>query len=55
VRDVVATLRQLDGVAEGAVRAEQILDRRLDQIAVRTVALLRAGADLAAVLDEVGR
>ena len=55
VRDVVATLRQLDGVAEGAVRAEQILDRRLDQIAVRTVALLRAGADLAAVLDDVGR
>lgn len=63
VRDVVATLHQLDGVAEGqvdgvaegAVRAEQILDRRLDQIAVRTVALLRAGADLAAVLDDVGR
>jgi DNA-binding transcriptional MerR regulator len=63
VRDVVATLRQLDGVAEGlvdgvaegTVRAEQILDRRLDQIAVRTVALLRGGADLAAVLDDVGR
>lgn len=55
VRDVVATLRQVDGVAEGAVRAEQILDRRLDQTAARTVALLRAGADLAAVLDEVWR
>lgn len=62
VRDVVATLRQVDGVegqvdgvVEGAVRAEQILDRRLDQIAARTVALLRAGADLAAVLDEVWR
>lgn len=69
VRDVVATLRQVDGVegqvdgvegqvdgvVEGAVRAEQILDRRLDQIGVRTVALLRAGADLAAVLDEVWR
>lgn len=55
VRDVVATLRQVDGVAEGAVRAEQILDRRLDQIAARTVALLRAGADLAAVLDDVGQ
>ncbi|MEV0952385.1 MerR family transcriptional regulator [Promicromonospora sp. NPDC050249] len=53
VRDVVATLRQVGGAAEGAVRAEQILDRRLDQIAARTVALLRAGADLAAVLDEV--
>jgi DNA-binding transcriptional MerR regulator len=51
VRDVVATLRQVDGVVEGTVRAEQILDRRLDQIAARTVALLRAGADLAAVLD----
>jgi DNA-binding transcriptional MerR regulator len=54
VRDVVATLRQVDGVVEGAVQAEQILDRRLDQIAARTVALLRAGAALAAVLDEVG-
>ncbi|MFD6141840.1 MerR family transcriptional regulator [Promicromonospora sp. NPDC060271] len=53
VRDVVATLREVDGVAEGAGRAEQILDRRLDQIAARTVALLRAGADLAAVLDDV--
>lgn len=61
VRDVVATLcqvdgvveGQVDGVAEGAVRAEQILDRRLDQIAARTVTLLRAGADLAAVLDDV--
>ncbi|WP_419705026.1 MerR family transcriptional regulator [Promicromonospora sp. NFX87] len=53
VRDVVATLREVDGVADGAVQAERILDRRLDQIAARTVALLRAGADLAAVLDEV--
>jgi DNA-binding transcriptional MerR regulator len=55
VRDVVATLRQVDGIAEGSAQAEQILDRRLDQIAARTVALLRAGADLAAVLDEVSR
>lgn len=63
VRDVVGTLRQVDGVAEGQVdgvaegsaQAEQILDRRLAQIAARTVALLRAGADLAAVLDEVSR
>ena len=47
VRDVVATLRGLEGVAE----AQRILNRRLDQIAARTVALLRAGADLAAVLD----
>jgi DNA-binding transcriptional MerR regulator len=52
VRDVVATLREVDGVADGPVQAERILDRRLDLIAARTVALLRAGADLAAVLDE---
>jgi len=51
VRDVVATLRQVDGIAEGIADAERILDGRLDQIAVRTVALLRAGADLAAVLE----
>jgi DNA-binding transcriptional MerR regulator len=53
VRDVVATLREVDGVADGTVQAERVLDRRLDQIAARTVALLRVGADLAAVLDEV--
>lgn len=47
VRDVVAMLGGLEGVAE----AERILDRRLDGIAARTVALLRAGTDLAAVLD----
>lgn len=51
VRDVVATLRQVDGIVEGVAEAGRILDRRLDQIAARTVALLRAGADLAAVLD----
>jgi len=51
VREVVATLRQVDGIAEGIADAERILDGRLDQIAVRTVALLRAGADLAAVLE----
>jgi DNA-binding transcriptional MerR regulator len=51
VRDVVAMLRQVDGIAEGIADAERILDGRLDQIAVRTVALLRAGADLAAVLE----
>ena len=51
VRDVVATLRQVDGIAEGIAEAERILDARLDQIAARTVALLRAGADLAAVLE----
>ncbi|GHH71287.1 MerR family transcriptional regulator [Promicromonospora soli] len=51
VRDVVATLRRPDGVVEGIIEARRILDRRLDQIAARTVALLRAGADLAAVLE----
>jgi hypothetical protein len=51
VRDVVATLRQVDGLAEGLAAAERILGGRLAQIADRTVALLRAGADLAAVLE----
>jgi DNA-binding transcriptional MerR regulator len=60
VRDVIATLRRIGGASDGAsggssngtAEAERILDRRLDEIAVRTVALLRAGADLAAVLDD---
>ncbi|GAA4691598.1 DNA-binding transcriptional regulator, MerR family [Promicromonospora umidemergens] len=53
VRDVVATLRSDagDGIVEGIDAAERILGRRLDQIAARSVALLRAGADLAAVLE----
>ncbi|WP_460889676.1 MerR family transcriptional regulator [Promicromonospora xylanilytica] len=51
VRDVVSTLRQVDGIAEGVAEAERILDVRLDQIAGRTVDLLRAGSDLAAVLE----
>lgn len=51
VRDVVTSLRSLPGADEGVARARQLLDRRLDQIATRTVALLRAGADLAALLD----
>ncbi|MFD7309323.1 MerR family transcriptional regulator [Promicromonospora sp. NPDC059942] len=54
VRDVVVSLRRLpgagDGTGEGTAGARRILDRRLDQIAVRTVALLRAGADLADLL-----
>lgn len=45
VREVV---RSLD--AGGGVTARQILVGRLDQIATRTIALLRAGADLASVL-----
>ncbi|WP_125775584.1 MerR family transcriptional regulator [Antribacter gilvus] len=47
VREVVATLHRLEGVTA----ARRILDRRLDQIAARSVALLRAGADLAAVVE----
>ncbi|GAA2435806.1 hypothetical protein GCM10010273_10860 [Streptomyces lavendulocolor] len=46
VRDVMASLHRLDGAEE----TERILRRRLDLIAARTVALLRAGADLAAVV-----
>lgn len=51
VRDVVVSLRRLPGAGEGAAEARRILDRRLDQIATRTVALLRAGADLAEIID----
>ena len=47
----MGTLHGTGGIAE----AEQILQRRLDQIAARSVALLRAGADLAAVVADVGR
>lgn len=50
LRDVVAALRGLGGAAD----AEAALRDRLDRIAARSVALLRAGADLAAVLDDLG-
>ncbi|WP_405910777.1 MerR family transcriptional regulator [Streptomyces sp. NBC_00828] len=46
VREIMDSLRQFDGLEE----AQRILRQRLDQIAVRTVALLRAGTDLAAVV-----
>ncbi|MEU3503588.1 MerR family transcriptional regulator [Streptomyces hundungensis] len=46
VRDIMGSLHQLDGLGE----TQRILQQRLDQIAIRTVALLRAGADLAAVV-----
>ncbi|MFE4019636.1 MerR family transcriptional regulator [Streptomyces sp. NPDC059101] len=46
VREIVGSLHRLDGL--GATG--HILQQRLDQIATRTVALLRAGADLAAVV-----
>jgi limonene-1,2-epoxide hydrolase len=56
VREVVASLGLRDGRDRrtGAAEARQILDRRLDETARRSVALLRAGADLAAVLDQRG-
>jgi DNA-binding transcriptional MerR regulator len=46
VRDIMGSLHRLDGVEE----TQRILRQRLDQIAARTVALLRAGTDLAAVV-----
>ncbi|MFD8232911.1 MerR family transcriptional regulator [Streptomyces sp. NPDC059696] len=46
VRDIMASLGRPHGLCE----ARRILQRRLDQIAERTVALLRAGTDLAAVV-----
>ncbi|MBB1253936.1 MerR family transcriptional regulator [Streptomyces alkaliterrae] len=50
VREVMESLRTFEGVAH----AERILERRLAGIGTRTVALMRAGADLAAVVDAVG-
>jgi DNA-binding transcriptional MerR regulator len=47
VREVMSSLDGLDGPEE----ARRILRGRLDRIAARSVALLRAGADLAAVVD----
>ncbi|MGI5404760.1 MerR family transcriptional regulator [Streptomyces sp. CA-135486] len=46
VREIMGSLHRLDGPGE----TQHILRQRLDQIATRTVALLRAGADLAAVV-----
>ena len=48
LRTVVAALRGLGGTAD----AESALQQRLQRIAARSVALLRAGSDLAAVLDD---
>ncbi|MFE9764335.1 MerR family transcriptional regulator [Streptomyces sp. NPDC005808] len=46
VREIMDSLARLDGRGE----TQRILRQRLDQIAIRTVALLRAGADLASVV-----
>ncbi len=46
VREIMGSLHRLDGRGE----ARRILRERLDRIAVRTVGLLQAGADLAAVV-----
>ncbi|MGD6756861.1 MerR family transcriptional regulator [Streptomyces sp. BH105] len=50
VRDIVDSLHSL-GEDGGPERARHVLTERLDRIAARSVALLRAGTDLAAVLD----
>lgn len=47
VRDLMADLRGLGGTVE----ADRILAQRLDGIASRSIALLRAGSDLAAVIE----
>ncbi len=49
VHATIRSLHELGGLAE----AERILQHRLDQIAARSVALLRAGADLADVIMEM--
>ncbi|MFD7710360.1 MerR family transcriptional regulator [Streptomyces sp. NPDC059786] len=46
VRDIIGSLHRLDGLEE----TRRVLRRRLDLIAERSVALLRAGAELAAVV-----
>ncbi|MFE2689633.1 MerR family transcriptional regulator [Streptomyces mirabilis] len=48
VRELMGSLHQLDSLA----KTQHILQQRLDQIATRSVALLRAGADLAAVVGD---
>ncbi|MEU8887722.1 MerR family transcriptional regulator [Streptomyces sp. NPDC048442] len=47
VREALASLPQDNGLEE----TSRVLRNRLDRIAARTVTLLRAGADLAAVID----
>ncbi|MFG1665449.1 MerR family transcriptional regulator [Streptomyces sp. Y7] len=49
VREIVGALNRFDGREETL----RLLGERLDRIAARTIALLRAGADLAAVISSV--
>ncbi|WP_052867648.1 MerR family transcriptional regulator [Streptomyces niger] len=49
VREIMGSLHRLDGLEE----TRRILQQRLDRIAARTVALLLASADLAAVVTSV--
>lgn len=51
VREIMRALGDLDGLED----ARRVLQVRLDRIAARSVALLRAGADLAAVVDATPR
>ncbi|MEU0410727.1 MerR family transcriptional regulator [Streptomyces griseorubiginosus] len=51
VREIMGALGDLDGLED----ARRVLQVRLDRIAARSVALLRAGADLAAVVDAMPR
>ncbi|MGD6748070.1 MerR family transcriptional regulator [Streptomyces sp. BH106] len=55
VRDIIDSLHSLHSLQEGGgpERVRHILAERLDRIAARSVELLRAGADLAAVLDSL--
>jgi DNA-binding transcriptional MerR regulator len=50
LREVVTAMHRVGDTGD----AEAALRERLDRIATRSVALLRAGADLAAVLDDAG-
>lgn len=52
VRDIIDSLHSLQE-GGGPERVRHILVERLDRIAARSVELLRAGADLAAVLDSL--
>ena len=61
VREIIGSLRALDRALDGAVDeagngigdAARILQQRLDEIAARSIALMRAGGDLAWVIESV--